>query len=256
MKKLTVVKVGGEIVEEADTLDQLLRDFSTIEGAKILVHGGGRSATNLASQLGIKSRMVNGRRITSAAMLKVATMVYGGWVNKRIVAGLQARKVNALGLTGADAGVIRSVKRAVEEIDYGYVGDVQHVNSAFLSGLLEQNIVPVLAPLTYDEQGHLLNTNADTIAGEVAKALSDAYRVTLVYCFEKPGVLRNEDDENSLLSCMNRKERDELIAAGVIRGGMIPKLENSFSALDAGVDKVIITSASLICTEGGTLIQK
>ncbi len=256
MKKLTVIKVGGKIVEEADTLDQFLYDFRTIEGAKILVHGGGRSATKLASRLGIESRMVNGRRITDVAMLEIVTMVYGGLVNKKIVAGLQAKGINALGLTGADAGVVRSAKRAVQEVDYGYVGDVEQVDASFLSGLLEQHIVPVLAPLTYDKQGCLLNTNADTIAGEVSKALSGIYDVTLIYCFEKSGVLRDTKDESSLISCINRNEFDKLVAGGIIQGGMIPKLENSFSALNAGVGRVIITSASLIYKEGGTLIQK
>lgn len=191
-EKLTVIKVGGKIVEEETTLSRLLADFSAIEGYKLLVHGGGRSATKLAARLGIESKMVNGRRITDAETLKVVTMVYGGLVNKNIVAGLQARGVNAIGLTGADMNVIRSVKRPVKEVDYGYVGDVEKVNADFLATLIRQGIVPVMAPLTHDGQGSMLNTNADTIAGETAKALAPLFDVTLVYCFEKKGVLRDE----------------------------------------------------------------
>lgn len=184
-EKLTVIKVGGKIVEEEATLCKLLDDFAAIEGYKVLVHGGGRSATKIAALLGIESKMVNGRRITDAETLKVVTMVYGGLVNKNIVAGLQARGVNALGLTGADMDVIRSAKRPVKEVDYGFVGDVKQVNGAFLSELIHKGVVPVMAPLTHDGEGHMLNTNADTIAGETAKALSGQFDVTLVYCFEK-----------------------------------------------------------------------
>ena len=188
-EKLTVIKVGGKIVEEPDTLNQLLDDFSSLSGYKVLVHGGGRSATRIASQLGIESQMVNGRRITDAETLKVVTMVYGGLVNKNIVAGLQAKGVNAVGLTGADMNVIRSVKRPVKDIDYGYVGDVEKVDGKALADLIHRQIVPVMAPLTHDGNGNLLNTNADTIAGETAKALAEYFDVTLVYCFEKKGVL-------------------------------------------------------------------
>ena len=172
MEKLTVIKVGGKIVEEEATLYKLLDDFAAIEGYKVLVHGGGRSATKIAARLDIESKMINGRRITDAETLKVVTMVYGGLVNKNIVAGLQARGVNALGLTGADMDVIRSVKRPVKEVDYGFVGDVRQVNAAFLADLIHKGVVPVMAPLTHDGEGHMLNTNADTIAGETAKALA------------------------------------------------------------------------------------
>ena len=189
MEKLIVVKVGGKIVEEEETLRQLLQDFAAIEGHKVLVHGGGRSATKLATQLGIESKMVDGRRITDEAMLRVVTMVYGGLVNKQIVAGLQALEVNALGLTGADMNLMRSDKRPVKEVDYGFVGDVKEVNADLLATLIHQGIVPVLAPLTHDKQGHLLNTNADTIAGEAAKALAKHFEVTLMFCFEKKGCL-------------------------------------------------------------------
>lgn len=255
-EKLTVVKVGGKIVEEEATLHKLLDDFAAIEGRKVLVHGGGRSATKLAERLGIESRMVNGRRITDAEMLKVVTMVYGGLVNKNIVAGLQARGVNALGLTGADMDIIRSVKRPVKDIDYGFVGDVKQVNAGLLGDLIAKEVVPVMAPLTHDGEGRMLNTNADTIAGETAKALAALFDVTLVYCFEKKGVLRDENDDNSVISTINPAEFRQLVADGVIQGGMIPKLENSFEALEAGVSEVVITLASAINGQGGTRIRK
>lgn len=254
-KKLTLIKVGGKIVEEEATLRQLLSDFAAIDGAKVLVHGGGRSATKIAAQLGIESKMVNGRRITDAETLKVVTMVYGGLVNKNIVAGLQAKGVNAMGLTGADMNVIRSVKRPVKEIDYGFVGDVEQVNAPLLGELIDKGIVPVLAPLTHDGEGHLLNTNADTIAGETAKALASLYDVTLIYCFEKKGVLRDENDDESVIPEITRADFERYVAEGVIQGGMIPKLENAFDALRANVSKVIITQATAIDGTQGTLIR-
>lgn len=255
-EKLTVIKVGGKIVEEETTLRKLLDDFAAIDGYKVLVHGGGRSATKLAAQLGIESRMVNGRRITDAETLKVVTMVYGGLVNKNIVAGLQARSINALGLTGADMNVIRSAKRPVKEVDYGFVGDVKQVNADFLGDLIHKGVVPVMAPLTHDGAGNLLNTNADTIAGETAKALAALFDVTLVFCFEKKGVLRDENDDDSVIPQITPDDFERYVAEGVIQGGMIPKLENSFEALHAGVSEVIITQASAINGSGGTRIRK
>ena len=255
-EKLTVIKVGGKIVEEEATLNQLLADFSAIEGYKVLVHGGGRSATKLAAQLGIESKMVNGRRITDAETLKVVTMVYGGLVNKNIVAGLQAKGVNAMGFTGADMNVIRSVKRPVKEVDYGFVGDVEKVNAELLGSLIRQGVVPVMAPLTHDGQGSMLNTNADTIAGETAKALAELFDVTLVFCFEKKGVLSDENDDDSVIPVITPELFHEYLHKGIIQGGMIPKLENSFSAIDAGVSQVVITLASAIHQEGGTIIKK
>ena len=256
MEKLTIIKVGGKIVEEAETLDRLLADFSAIPGYKLLVHGGGRSATKIAAQLGIESQMVNGRRITDAETLKVVTMVYGGLVNKNIVAGLQAKGVNAIGLTGADMDVIRSVKRPVKDVDYGFVGDVKQVNASMLASLIRQGIVPVMAPLTHDGAGSMLNTNADTIAGETAKALAGLFDVTLVYCFEKKGVLRDEYDDDSVIPVITPELFQKYVAEGVIQGGMIPKLENSFSAVEAGVSQVIITLASAINENSGTVIKK
>ena len=196
------------------------------------------------------------RSITDAETLKVVTMVYGGLVNKNIVAGLQARGVNALGLTGADMNVIRSVKRPVKDVDYGFVGDVEQVDGIFLGELIHKGVVPVMAPLTHDGSGHLLNTNADTIAGETAKALAGQFEVTLVYCFEKKGVLRDEKDDNSVIPQITPDEFKQYVADGVIQGGMIPKLENSFGAINAGVSQVIITLSSAINEHGGTLIKK
>ena len=255
-EKLTVIKVGGKIVEEDAILNRLLDDFAAIGGHKVLVHGGGRSATKLATQLGVESKMVNGRRITDAETLKVVTMVYGGLVNKNIVAGLQARGVNALGLTGADMNVIRSVKRPVQEVDYGFVGDVEKVDASLLSDLIHKGVVPVMAPLTHDGKGHMLNTNADTIAGETAKALSEFFDVTLVFCFEKKGVLRDENDDDSVIPQITPDEFRCYVEDGVIQGGMIPKLENSFAAIHAGVTEVVITLATAINGNGGTRIKK
>ena len=254
MEKLIVVKVGGKIVEEEETLRQLLQDFAAIEGHKVLVHGGGRSATKLAAQLGVESKMVDGRRITDEAMLRVVTMVYGGLVNKNIVAGLQALNVNALGLTGADMNLMRSDKRPVKEVDYGFVGDVKEVNADLLATLIHQGIVPVLAPLTHDKQGHLLNTNADTIAGEAAKALAKHFEVTLMFCFEKKGVLRDAEDEESVIPEIDREAFQRYVKEGVIQGGMIPKLENAYQAIDEGVRQVIITQAADIHRGTGTRV--
>ena len=255
MDKLTIIKVGGKIVEEPQALKQLLSDFSKIKGHKVLVHGGGRSATAIASKLGIESQLVNGRRITDYEMLKVVTMVYGGLVNKQIVAGLQSIGVNALGLTGADLNYMRSEKRPVSDVDYGFVGDVKEVNAGILAELISKGVVPVLAPLTHDKAGNLLNTNADTIAGEAAKALANYFEVTLIFCFEKKGVLLDEQDDESVISNLTPALFDEYVSKKIISGGMIPKLENSFNALMAGVKQVIITRADLIHKKGGTTIS-
>jgi acetylglutamate kinase len=254
MEKLTIVKVGGKIVEEEETLQQLLEDFMKIAGAKILVHGGGRLATKIAEQLGIESRMIDGRRITDEDMLRVVTMVYAGLVNKKIVAGLQALGGNAIGLTGADMNIMRSDKRPVQTIDYGFAGDVKEVNTEALSLLLMNGYVPVLSPLTHDKKGILLNTNADTIAAETAKALAKQFEVTLIYCFEKSGVLMDEKDDNSVIPIINRELYDNYKNSGIIQGGMIPKLDNSFQAVEAGVKQVIITKASALGSGNGTVI--
>ncbi len=255
MEKITVIKVGGAVVEDEAQLTQLLQDFSAIEGRKILVHGGGRRATKVAAQLGIETQMVNGRRITDASMLEVVTMVYGGLVNKNVVARLQAQGIDALGLTGADIDVIRSHKRPMKNgVDYGFVGDVDRADGDKLHTLIEAGIVPVMAPLTHDGMGNILNTNADTIAGETAKALAKHYDVTLVFCFEKKGVLSNPDDDESVIPTITRADFDRYVADGTISGGMIPKIENAFNAIDAGVGRVVITKADSIGLNFGTVI--
>lgn len=253
-KKITVIKVGGKIVEEPASLAALLDRFAAIEGAKVLIHGGGRSATKIAERLGIESKMVGGRRITDEATLQVVTMVYGGLVNKNIVAGLQARGVNALGLTGADCNIIRAHKRPVGEVDYGFVGDVDYADGNMLSKLIEQDIVPIVAPLTHDGKGNLLNTNADTMAAETAKGLSKIYDVTLTYCFEFPGVMRNPDDAESLIDTIDKESYKGLLADGTVSGGMIPKIDNAFNAIDNGVSQVVITRADAIDGNSGTHI--
>lgn len=244
--KLTIIKVGGKIVEEKESLDSLLRDFAAIDGFKLLVHGGGRSATKVAAQLGIETLMIDGRRVTDDAMLDVVTMVYGGLVNKKVVARLQSLGIDALGMTGADMDIIHSHKRPVKSVDYGWVGDVDRVNGEALSALLRSGVVPVIAPLTHDGKGHLLNTNADTMAGETAKGLAPFFDVSLVYCFEKPGVLRDENDDESVIAEIDPALFASLKEEGIVTGGMLPKLENAFNALDAGVGEVVITRASAL----------
>ena len=246
-EKLTIVKVGGAVVEDQAQLEQLLKDFAAIEGAKLLVHGGGRRATKMAERLGIETKMVGGRRITDAEMLEVVTMVYGGLVNKNLVAQLQACGVNAIGLCGADGDVIRSHRRPVKDgVDFGFVGDVKQADGPMLGRLIEAGITPVMAPLTHDGEGHILNTNADTIASETAKALAPLYDVTLRFAFEKRGVLRNPDDEESVISKITRADFERLKADGIISGGMLPKIENALAAVEAGVKEVII-GETVIC---------
>ena len=255
-EKLTVVKVGGAVVEDERQLQQLLKDFSAIKGKKVLVHGGGRKATKMAERLGIETHMVNGRRITDEKMLEVVTMVYGGLVNKQLVARLQAEGQNAIGLTGADANSILSHKRPLKDgVDFGFVGDVDAVDGQVLAALINNGMVPVVAPLTHDGQGHLLNTNADTMAGEVAKALARHYDVTLMFSFEKKGVLSNPDDDDSVIPEITRTLFNQYVSEGIISGGMIPKVENALSAVEAGVSKVIITLATAIDGEHGTVIR-
>ena len=242
---LNIIKVGGGVVEDQASLASLLNQFAALEGRKVLVHGGGRLATAMAANLGIESRMVGGRRITDEEMLRVVTMVYGGLVNKNIVAGLQAKGVKAIGLTGADGDVIRSHKRPLKRVrmdngteqmvDFGFVGDVDKVDAQLLVQFIETGIVPVVAPLTHDGEGHILNTNADTIAASVACALAEHYDVTLTFCFEKPGVLRNADDDSSVIPVIDEVQARNLIAEGIIAGGMIPKIENAFGAIHQGV---------------------
>ena len=244
------------MVENAASLASLLEQFASMPGRKVLVHGGGRLATSMAASLGIESRMVGGRRITDEKMLEVVTMVYGGLVNKNLVARLQGFGVNALGLTGADANVIRSHKRPLKDgVDYGFVGDVDGADGEMLGRLVEAGITPVVAPLTHDGEGHILNTNADTIASETAKALAAFYDVTLIFSFEKKGVLSNPDDDDSVIPVITRTLFNKYKADGTISGGMLPKIENALSAVDSGVSRVIITLATAIDGEHGTIIK-
>lgn len=243
---LTIIKVGGKIVENSESLNALLKDFAAVDGKKLLVHGGGRSATQMAARLGVETKMVDGRRITDETMLEVVTMVYGGLVNKRIVAGLQALGIDAVGLTGADMNIVLSDKRKVSAVDYGWVGDVKRVNAEAVATLIESGCCPVVAPLTHDGCGHMLNTNADTMAGEIAKAMAAHYDVTLMFCFEKPGVLADENDDSSLIPTITPAVLDDLKRRGVVSGGMIPKLDNAIACVSAGVESVVITQADRI----------
>lgn len=258
MEKLYVVKIGGNIIDDVEKLKGFLSLFATIQAPKILVHGGGKLATGLAADLGIEQQLIEGRRITDANTLKVVTMVYAGYINKNIVAQLQAFHCNATGLSGADGNMLLAHKRQHATIDYGFVGDVDAVNEKYLKTLLKQGITPVICPITHDGNGQLLNTNADTIAQETAKALCMAYDVQLIYSFEKRGVLLNADDETTLIKSINPTYYQQLKGEGAIFAGMLPKLDNAFAALQSGVGKVIIGRAeelhALIDNHTGTTI--
>ncbi len=255
-QSLNIVKVGGAILEDNDSLKAFTDAFAEIKGAKLLIHGGGRSATRFASRLGIETTMVNGRRITDDAMLEVVTMVYGGDVNRRLVASLQSLSCNAIGLTGADLNLVTSRRRPpVDGIDYGNVGDVVSVNSKAFKDLLSIGAVPVIAPLTHDMNGHLLNTNADTMAGEIASGLAEIFDVTLTFCFEKNGVLSDSTNDDSVIPLIDRQLFARLREEKIVEGGMIPKLDNAFKAIDRGVRQVKIIHYSRISTPGaGTTI--
>ncbi len=255
-QSLNIVKVGGAILEDNDSLKAFTDAFAEIKGAKLLIHGGGRSATRFASRLGIETTMVNGRRITDDAMLEVVTMVYGGDVNRRLVASLQSLSCNAIGLTGADLNLVTSRRRPpVDGIDYGNVGDVVSINSKAFKDLLSISAVPVIAPLTHDMNGHLLNTNADTMAGEIASGLAGIFDVTLTFCFEKNGVLSDSTNDDSVIPLIDRQLFARLREEKIVEGGMIPKLDNAFKAIDRGVRQVKIIHYSRISTPGvGTTI--
>ncbi len=243
---ICVIKIGGNIIDSHTKLDAFLTDLSQLKMPFVLVHGGGKIATKTAEKLGIATEMVSGRRITSEPMRDVVTMVYGGLINKNIVSTLQQKGINAIGLTGADVNLIRAVKRPVKDIDYGFVGDVVGVNSNFLESLFNQNIYPIVAPLSYDPIHGILNTNADTIAAEIAKALSKNALVKLVYCFEKKGVLLDIHDENSVIPLIDKAKYENLKKDNLVFEGMIPKIDNAFSAIDAGVSEVLICQAEEI----------
>ncbi|MCS6821470.1 MAG: acetylglutamate kinase [Microscillaceae bacterium] len=243
--KLTLLKVGGKVVEQERSLSTLLQNFKQISTFKLLVHGGGQLATEISKKLGIVPKMYEGRRITDADTLKVVTMVYAGLVNKNIVAKLQALQINALGLSGADLNLIQAYRRPAEPIDFGFVGNIDKVNVEILCSLIEQQICPVMCAITHDGQGNLLNTNADTIASALAIALSNFFEVTLVYCFEKIGVLLDVNDETTLITELTQATYQIYKNQGRIYGGMLPKLDNAFQALHQGVHKVIIGSENM-----------
>ena len=254
---IQVIKIGGGVLENETQRNAFLRQFAAIEGPKVLVHGGGRLATTMAERLGVETQMIDGRRVTDRETLDIVTMVYGGLVNKQVVAQLQTMGINAIGLTGVDGGWMKSVKRPIKNgIDYGYVGDVIEVNGAHLRTLLDNGLTPVIAPITFSADGLLLNTNADTVASQTAIAMAEAMRregdVQLTFCFEKAGVLRDADDESTLIPRITRESYKQLLADGIVSGGMIPKIDNAFAAIEHGVQSVRITHANNL--QGGTII--
>jgi len=258
MDKLFIIKIGGNIIDDEIKLSSFLKDFASLDAKKILVHGGGKLATKLAEKLGVEQKLVDGRRITDGETLKIVTMVYAGYINKNIVAQLQSYDCNAIGLCGADGDSILAHKRDHPVIDYGFVGDIDAINTHLLKSLLEQNISIVFASLTHDQKGQLLNTNADTIAQELAKALSSSYEVQLIYSFEKAGVLLDANDDSTVISTLNPSRYQQLKSKQKIFAGMIPKLDNAFAAINCGVKKVIIGKAEqlkeLINGDAGTNI--
>ena len=245
MKEALVIKIGGNIIDDEQALKSFLHQFAAIDIPKILVHGGGKLATDLSKQLNIPTTLVDGRRITDDATLKVVTMTYAGWINKSITAQLQALGSNAIGLCGADAKLLPAVKRTHAEINYGWVGDMESkdVNTTLLQQLLRSGLTVIIAPITADAQGHLLNVNADTVAGTLAQALSQHYNTTLIYCFEKKGLLLNLDDDNSMVAELNEMQANILKTTGAISKGMIPKIDNALGAAKQGVNTVIIGHA-------------
>lgn len=260
---IQVIKIGGGVLENEAQRNQFLQQFAAIEGKKVLVHGGGRLATTMAERMGVPTTMIDGRRVTDKETLDIVTMVYGGLVNKQVVAQLQAMGINAIGLTGADGGWMQAVKRPLKNgIDYGFVGDVTAVNGSLLRTLLDSGLTPVIAPITFSQEGVLLNTNADTVASQTAIAMAEAMRregneergqVQLTFCFEKAGVLRDADDDTSVIAKIIPETYTQLKADGIISGGMIPKIDNAFAALQEGVQTVRITHANNIL--GGTIIE-
>jgi len=249
-EKLRIVKIGGNVINDRKQLQSFLKDFSNMDSLKILVHGGGKRATELAASLGLQTKMIGGRRVTDEANLEIVTMVYAGLLNKNIVAMLQGNNCNAIGLTGADANTITAHKRVVKDIDYGYAGDVDSIENESIELFLNNGIVPVFSAITHDKKGQLLNTNADTIASELAKGLSGNFEVELIYCFEKKGVLIDIDDNDSVITDIDKKKYEQLKADQIIAEGMLPKLENCFESLENGVKKVIIGRPELIRNNG------
>ena len=260
MEKISIIKIGGNIIDNEANLASFLNAYAAVEGKKILIHGGGKLATKMAADLNIPQQMVDGRRITEAATLKIVTMVYAGYINKNIVAALQSKNINALGICGADANIIRAHKRMHENIDYGFVGDIDAVDTEKIIQLIEAGVSLVVAPITHDGAGQLLNTNADTMAQAIATAISSVYQVSLVYSFEKKGVLSDIHNNDSVIPVINPENYVSLKASGQVNEGMIPKLDNAFEALQKGVSRIIIGDAldieKLIAGKAGTTIQK
>ena len=246
MKTLKVVKIGGKLIEDEEKLNSFLEDFSALKEPKILVHGGGNFATEIASRLGYETKIIDGRRITDKNSLNVIVMTYGGLINKSIVAKLQGKNTNAIGLCGADGKSIISVKREVKEIDYGFVGDITEINTNFIISLLNLKITPVFSAISVTKEGELLNTNGDSVAAEIATAMSRFYSTELYYCFEKKGVLENAQDENSVIKHLDRKSYEELKDQKIISDGMLPKLHNCFNALDKGVSNIFLGDFTLL----------
>jgi len=246
METLSIIKIGGNVIDDPKLLETFLKDFSAIKGKKILVHGGGKLATNLANTLGIKQTLIDGRRVTDQETLNITVMVYAGLINKKITSRLQSLQCNAFGLSGADGNLIKSKKRKKAEVDFGFVGDVpaEGINVKLFERLLNEDIVPVISPITHDGNGNLLNTNADTMATVIAVAMKSSFNVELIYCFEKKGVLMNSYDEGSFIPALNKQDYLTLKKEGVFSGGMIPKLENAFNAIEAGVEYVLICHAT------------
>ncbi len=253
MEKLFIIKIGGNILDDANAQQLFLENFAQVSAKKILVHGGGKIATTIGKQLAIAPNYINGRRITDKATIDLVTMVYGGLINKKLVATLQSMNCNAIGLTGADADIIPAIKRPFVNsplghggIDYGFVGDIKNeeIGAEILQTFLNKNLVPVVAPLTHDGKGQLLNTNADTIASALAVALSKQYDVRLIYCFEKKGVLQNVDDETSVIALINREKYQQLLQEKKLADGILPKIENAFAAINSGVNEVLIGDAN------------
>ncbi len=259
-ESLFVIKIGGNVIDEENILHSFLEDFASIKGKKILVHGGGKIATAIGDKLGIQSRYIDGRRITDDETIDLVTMVYGGLVNKKIVAALQSLQCNAIGFTGADANVLPAKKRRVKEIDFGWVGDVNAaaLNAATWQLVIDNNLTPIVAPLTHDGEGHILNTNADTMASVLSVALSQLYNVQLVYCFEKNGVLTDVQDENTVITELDTQTYHELKVSKKLFAGILPKIDNAFDAINNGVQKVVIGNSvnlsTLVNGKGGTKI--
>jgi len=237
---IQIIKIGGKIINDTTLLDQFLQSFNQIKGNKILIHGGGRAATAFSERLGLQVKMIDGRRVTDKETLDVAVMTYAGLINKQIVSKMQQMGINAIGLSGADGNIIESVMRNKQPVDYGFVGDIANVNATLIQSFLDQHLIPVFCPVTHSKNGQLLNTNADSIASAIAKAMSQQSSVVLKYCFEYNGVLENLEDEQSIIQTVTKNSAREYIASGVFADGMIPKVENAFKALDAGIASVHI----------------